>query len=96
MPALPFAKVGTIKTRPDSTVAADVPCMVWPINGRTDDAGVHWDHQGEAPLSYYAALREPNRLLEVEGTQYVVVQATAHPFVPHVALRLRETRSSGR
>lgn len=92
--ALPFPLHGVLKERPN-TVLAEFPCAVWPVRGRRDDGGMHYDHQGEAPLVHWPLLRQANRVLEVDGEEYVVVHAERHAYVPHVSLNLRRTRSTG-
>jgi hypothetical protein len=92
---LPFDLTATLKERPNTTVEASVPVAIWPARVRPRDGGDHYDHEGEAPLEHHVALAVPNRFLEVGGERYVVVEAQRNDYLPHVALRLRRTKSSG-
>lgn len=92
---LPFARTGQIKTRPDTVIVDALPCMVWPAGTRVTDAGLTYDHTGEAPLAFYDDLRGSNRVLVIEGTEYIVVGCQRNTFLPHAALMLRRAEPSG-
>ena len=91
MAALPFPQTARLYERPE-TQLMDVPFAVWPASGRPAPAGMHFDHEGEAPIAFAAALEVANRFLRTDsGEEYVVVTATPHWYLPHVALRLRRS-----
>jgi hypothetical protein len=92
---LPFARTGALMQRPDTVIAERVPCTVWPTRTQFTRSGLVYDHQAEVPVSYYEQAREPNVLLEIDGTSYVVVEAQCNIFLPHTALLVREARSAG-
>jgi hypothetical protein len=95
--SLPFLTTGELLEQGGDAVegAEAVPVSVWPATaGRNSAVGRHHTHAGEAALEHAAALRVPNRSLEVEGELYKIVGATANDFVPHVVLELLLT--SGR
>lgn len=95
MGTLPFKDVAALKARPNTTIIASLPITIWPAGPRTSSAGVHYDHEAEAPAQFVTDLKVPNRFLEMAGEKYVVTEAVLHGFLPHVALRLRASSSTG-
>jgi hypothetical protein len=94
MPTLPFLTSGTLKESGGTTVST-INVSLWPADGTNTDIGREYDHEAQAPVSYYAACRVANRKITVGGIDYRIISAVEHPYLPHVALRLREMRSSG-
>lgn len=95
MRSLPFKQRATLIDKPNTTVASDVPVSVWPTRSTTTRAGTTYDAIGEAHVDYADELAVANRVLRVDGADYVVVSATPHDFIPHVELRLRRTVGAG-
>lgn len=91
---LPFMHEAVLKEKPDDTVRS-FGCSVWPVRMSNTRAGAQYDHEGEAPLEVADDCAVPNRYIEWQGRTYQVLEATPHSFVPHTALRLRETRAGG-
>jgi hypothetical protein len=80
----------------DGTPVSIVPCAIWPSDrAATEPGGRTFDHEGEAPLAHLAELKVANRYLLLNGIRYRVVTAIAHPYLPHVALTLRESVPTG-
>lgn len=95
MPTLPFLTSGTLKESDGSTVSS-IKVSLWPSSGGTNtEVGREYDHEAQAPVSYYAACRVPNRKITVNSVDYRIIGAIEHPYLPHVALRLREMKSGG-
>lgn len=92
--ALPFNRLGVVFEKPATIVVDGLPCAVWPARTRVEGSGAYADHEGEAPLAYLPQLAVPNRVLQVDGVRYTIVEATAHEFLPHVAMRLRRADGS--
>jgi hypothetical protein len=92
---LPFARLAQLKTRPDTVIADDVPCSVWPTTTRVTGSGLSYDHEGELPVSYYDQVRGPNVVLVLDDEEYIVVDAQENVYLPHVAVLLRRARPSG-
>lgn len=95
MPPLPWKDRADLIERPDTVIFEAMRCAIWPTRTRTAPGGTVYDSIGEAPLEYLFALRVANRVLRRNGRDYLIVSATAHEFLPHVALRLRETVGAG-
>ena len=93
--ALPFAFTGVLKTRPNTVIESSVPCSVWPTGTRVTLSGLSYDHAGEAPLEFYESMRGDNRVLVLDGEEYVVVGAQKNIYLPHTALVLRRVESAG-
>lgn len=94
-PSLPFPKQGVLKDKPDTTIIASLPMSLWPVSQRVLDAGAHYDHTSEVPLVHRGAVEVPNRFIEVDGRRFQVLEATAHEYMPHMELRLRESKPGG-
>ena len=92
---LPFARSAQVKVRPSTILEEALPCTIWPTGSRMTTAGVAYDHEGEAPLDFYGLLREPNRVLVLDGEEYVVVDCQQNVYLPHVAMVLRRARPAG-
>ena len=96
MPTLPFIKVALLRTKDGTPVVAELPISdPWPTTRSVFDAGAHYDHEAEAALEFAAELETPNLVLEVDGREYMVIDRERHYYLPHIALRLRETRPGG-
>jgi hypothetical protein len=93
MSQLPVLYAAQLVERPN-TVVTVLNCSIWPATQRINSAGVAYDHEGEAPLEHADALAVANRVLRWDGNDYMIVEATPHPLLPHVALRLRRVESS--
>ena len=94
MRALPYPLRAELVERPDTILATEVPCAIWPTPGRVTQGGVHYDHEGEAAPEFGFDLSIANRVLRHDGQDYMIVTATSHGYFPHVALRLRRSAGS--
>lgn len=95
MGVLPFISTADLCDM-DGTPVSMVPCSIWPSDrATTEAAGRSFDHEGEAPLGHLAELKVANRYLLLDGIKYRVVTAIAHPYLPHVALTLRNVTATG-
>jgi hypothetical protein len=94
MPTLPFLSMATV-TRNGEPVSTTMPISIWPAGARVADVGGVYDHEAEAPIIYAEALAMSNVRVTVDEIVYTVVDAQAQPFLPHVALQLRQVRSGG-
>jgi len=92
---LPFAQRGSLIQRPDTVIVDELPMSVWPTGTRVTQAGLTYDHEGEAPVEFYAQLREPNRVIVLDGDEYMVIDCQQNIYLPHTALVLRRSRPSG-
>lgn len=97
MTGLPFTGTADLVHGLGNVQRAAVPCSLWPLaSPRSTSSGEVYDWTGEALRSAYEELRKQNRALVTgEGRYLVIVSATAHDFLPHVALQLRETKPGG-
>ncbi len=75
-------------TTPDSSA-------IWPTTTRVTQAGLTYDHQGEAPVGFYDQLRGTNLVIVLDGEEYVIVDCQQNVYLPHTALLLRRSRPSG-
>lgn len=94
MPALPFLQMADV-TRNGEEVATDMPISIWPAPARAGEVGGVYDHDGEAPVAFWADLRVANTRLSVDGKMYTVVDVQKHLFLPHCSLVLREVSPGG-
>lgn len=90
---LPFFNVARVM-KGDELLAENVPISVWPVTGSSNDLGMSYDHQAEAPLDFAPLLRTPNARLYIDDLRYTVVNIERNEFIPHVALALREMSST--
>lgn len=95
MSQFPFPKQGVLKDKPNTTVVSDLPMSLWAASQRVLDAGAHYDHTSEVPLEFWDEVQVANRFIEVDGRRYQILESTQHEYLPHVELRLRETRPAG-
>jgi len=96
VPTLPFIKRGLLRQKDGTPVVEELPISPpWPTTRTIFDAGAHYDHEAEAHRDYNAQLQIPNLVLEVDGVDYMVIDRAHHDYLPHVTLRLRETRPGG-
>lgn len=87
--SLPYKERALLFEQDGTEVAQLVPLTIWPAGRRSTDRGEYYDYEAEAPLRLSNQLRVVNRYLELAGERYVIVEATIHSVIPHVALRLR-------
>lgn len=96
MPTLPFIKTGLLREKGGTPVVEELPISdPWPTTRSVFAAGAHYDHEAEAALLYADELETPNLILEVDGRAYMIIDRQRHNYLPHVALKLRETRPGG-
>lgn len=96
MPTLPFIKTGLLRQKDGTPVVEELPISdPWPTLRTIFNAGAHYDHEAEADLTYADELETPNLVLEVGGREYMVIDRQRHYYLPHMSLRLRETRPGG-
>lgn len=94
MPSLPYMALGTIQTLAGAPLAMNVPMSLWPTQVRDEPSGRSYTHDGECPIAYLEVLDDANIRLVVASKLYHVVDVTAHVFLPHCALRLREMKGA--
>ena len=75
-----------------AAVPVEIRFAIWPVESRDSSVGKHWDHEGEAEDRFYALLSVANRQIESGGSTYRIVRATQHDFLPHLELRLLESK----
>ena len=97
MPTLPFSKLAEVRNQDGSDVVGHTMPVSdpWPTRRSVFEAGAHYDFEAEAPLEYADVLEAANVSLTIGGRVYKVIDRERHDYLPHVALRLRETRAGG-
>jgi hypothetical protein len=96
VPTLPFIKTAQLREKGGTIVIDELPMSdPWPTTRAVFDAGAHYDHSAEAHRDYLTELERPNLILEVNDRLFMIVDRQHHDYLPHIVLRLRETRSGG-
>jgi hypothetical protein len=89
---LPFPHRVVVEEQGGAVVARNVPLSpIWPAGLRTGNAGVHADHECEAPLDQEEHLRGQRRRINLDGRKYVIVDVQRNEFVPHLVVLLRSS-----
>lgn len=86
-----YPVIGVLQDQGGSVVQANVRCAIWGGSEDRQSEGDYFTHNGRTPLDYASLLR-PNRLLDVNGKKYRILEAVTHHNVRHVLLSLRSVR----